>query len=80
MLFNLVAIVFVIGTLMHEPPKGLAQLADVLLGLTSISAVGYGKRVLPNEPISATLGLNKRKKEPRSRCASGPIIHAEAES
>jgi hypothetical protein len=39
--------VYVIGTLLHDPTKGLPHIPDVLLGLTSVSAVGYvGKKAL----------------------------------
>jgi hypothetical protein len=56
-LFNLVAFVFVIGTLMHSPLTGLPHIPDVLLGLTSVSAVGYvGKKALaPPGPAVAKL-------------------------
>jgi hypothetical protein len=47
-LFNAVALLFVVGMLLHEPVKGLPHIPDVLLGLTSVSAVGYvGKKALP---------------------------------
>jgi hypothetical protein len=45
--FNLVAMIFVIGNLLVHPSLGLPRLPDVLLGLTSVSAVGYvGKKAL----------------------------------
>jgi hypothetical protein len=55
--FNLVALVFVLGTLLHYPVSGLPHIPDVLLGLTSVSAVGYvGKKALtPGGTILATL-------------------------
>jgi hypothetical protein len=47
-LFNLVAIVYFVGTLMQSPLAGLPHIPDVLLGLTSVSAVGYvAKKALP---------------------------------
>jgi hypothetical protein len=48
-LFNLVALVYVLTTmLLHEPANGLPHIPDVLLGLTSVSATGYvGKKLLP---------------------------------
>jgi hypothetical protein len=59
-LFNAVALVFVVGTLMHAPASGLPHIPDVLLGLTSVSAAGYvGKKMLPNEPMSAELAPSK---------------------
>jgi hypothetical protein len=56
-LFNLVAFVFVIGTMMHAPTSGLPHIPDVLLGLTSVSATGYvGKKALtPKGLVSATI-------------------------
>lgn len=56
-LFNAVALVYVVGTLLHNPASGLPHIPDVLLGLTSVSAVGYvGKKALPASGIaSATL-------------------------
>jgi hypothetical protein len=47
-LFNLVALFFVMATILHDPAKGLPHVPDVLLGLTSVSAAGYvGKKALP---------------------------------
>jgi hypothetical protein len=55
-LFNAVALFFVVGMLLHEPLKGLPHIPDVLLGLTSVSAVGYvGKKALPPAAPSGTL-------------------------
>lgn len=49
-LFNAVALVFVVGMLLRNPASGLPHIPEVLLGLTSVSAVGYvGKKALPNE-------------------------------
>jgi phospholipase C len=46
-LFNLVALFYVISTLLHTPLNGLPHIPDVLLGLTSVSAVGYvGKKAV----------------------------------
>jgi hypothetical protein len=55
--------VFVLGTmLVHEPAAGLPHISDVLLGLTSVSAAGYaGKKLLPSEPVTATLASSKGK-------------------
>jgi len=48
-LFNAVALFFVLGSFLHQPLGGLPHIPDVLLGLTSVSAVGYvGKKMLPN--------------------------------
>jgi hypothetical protein len=47
-LFNLVAMVFVIGTVFQKPTAGLPNIPDVLLALTSVSAVGYvAKKAVP---------------------------------
>lgn len=63
-LFNAVALIFVIGMLMHEPAGGLPHVPDVLLGLTSVSAAGYvGKKLLPNEGLSAELASDSGKAE-----------------
>jgi hypothetical protein len=53
-LFNAIALLFVLGTFIHHPIGGLPHIPDVLLGLTSVSAVGYvGKKMLPNETAIA---------------------------
>jgi hypothetical protein len=56
-LFNTVALFFVISTLMHSPLSGLPRIPDVLLGLTSVAAAGYvGKKALtPTETPAAKL-------------------------
>lgn len=44
-LFNLVALVYVVGSVYVSPLHGLPKIPDVLLGLTSVSAAGYvGKK------------------------------------
>ncbi len=65
-LFNLVALVFVLGTmLIHEPAAGLPHIPDVLLGLTSVSAAGYvGKKMLPPGALTATIDPIRGKAEP----------------
>jgi hypothetical protein len=59
-LFNTVALFFVISTLMHSPLNGLPRIPDVLLGLTSVAAVGYvGKKALtPTATLTAELDPN----------------------
>jgi hypothetical protein len=55
-LFNLVAMVFFVGTLIESPQAGLPHIPDVLLGLTSVSAVGYvAKKALPLSTPTAKL-------------------------
>jgi hypothetical protein len=55
-LFNVVTMVFVFGTLIKSPTLGLPHIPDVLLGLTSVSAVGFvGKKALPAAPTTATM-------------------------
>jgi hypothetical protein len=47
-LFNTVALTFFFGEFIGSPQLGLPTIPDVLLGLTSVSAVGYvSKKVLP---------------------------------
>ena len=47
-IFNLLAVVFFVGTLLDAPHAGLPRLPDILLELTSVSAVGYvAKKALP---------------------------------
>jgi hypothetical protein len=59
-IFNLVALVYVLGTFLHDPANGLPHIPDVLLGLTSVSAVGYvGKKAL--NPVIATIKLSPDK-------------------
>jgi len=46
-LFNVVALVLFYGQLLRMPQAGMPTIPDVLLGLTSVSAVGFvGKKVL----------------------------------
>jgi hypothetical protein len=46
-LFNVAALLFVLGNLLVHPSDGLPHLPGVLLGLTSVSAAGYvGKKAL----------------------------------
>jgi hypothetical protein len=56
-LFNGVALFYVISMFLHVPLAGLPHIPDVLLGLTSVSAVGYvGKKALtPSGTVSAAL-------------------------
>lgn len=61
-LFNAVALVYVLGMmLLRNPAGGLPHIPEVLLGLTSVSAAGYvGKKALPNEtPASAKLDVRQ---------------------
>jgi hypothetical protein len=56
-LFNTVALVFVLVAILTDPIKGIPHLPEVLLGLTSVSAVGFvGKKALqPTGLEQATL-------------------------
>lgn len=55
-LFNLVAIVFFVGSIIQSPLHGLPRIPDVLLGLTSVSAAGYvAKKALPSNAPTAKL-------------------------
>jgi len=54
-LFNAVALIFFFGELLGSPQLGLPTIPDVLLGLTSVSAVGYvGKKALPSQTRTIT--------------------------
>lgn len=54
--FNFVAMVYFIGVVGKAPTTGLPTIPDVLLGLTSVAAVGYvAKKTLPPGAPSATL-------------------------
>jgi hypothetical protein len=48
-LFNFVAMVYFVGTIVHAPLSGFPHIPDVLMGLTSVAAVGYvGKKAIPS--------------------------------
>jgi hypothetical protein len=54
-LFNAVALTFFFGELLGSPQLGLPTIPDVLLGLTSVSAVGYvSKKALPLQARAIT--------------------------
>jgi hypothetical protein len=54
-LFNAVALIFFFGELLGSPQLGLPTIPDVLLGLTSVSAVGYvTKKALPSQTRTVT--------------------------
>lgn len=54
-LFNLIAMVYFVGTVIQTPSAGMPHIPDVLLGLTSVAAVGYvAKKALPPSPPTAT--------------------------
>ena len=64
-LFNTVALIFFYGELLIAPQSGLPTVPDVLLGLTSVAAVGYvGKKALA-PPDYSRLPISRRK--PRQR-------------
>jgi IPT/TIG domain-containing protein len=53
-LFNLVAMTYFVAAVIHSPLQGLPHVPDVLLGLTSVAAVGYvGKKTIDNAPTAA---------------------------
>jgi hypothetical protein len=55
-LFNFVPMVYFVGTLVQSPTDGFPHIPDVLLGLTSISALGYvTKKALPTTAATAKL-------------------------
>ena len=48
-LFNFVAMVYFAGTVVHVPLAGFPHIPNVLMGLTSVAAVGYvGKKTIPS--------------------------------
>ena len=67
-LFNTVALLFFFGEFWARPQLGLPTIPDVLLGLTSVSAVGYvAKKALPSG------GLNVVKVDP-AKAAGGAVV------
>ncbi|MFI4990285.1 MAG: hypothetical protein ACHQHO_05150 [Solirubrobacterales bacterium] len=56
-LFNAIALAFALATMLSTPIKGIPHLPDVLLGLTSVSAVGYvaKKTLTPTGLTSASI-------------------------
>jgi len=55
-LFNFVAMVFFVGSLIESPTAGLPHIPDILLGLTSVAAAGYvTKKALPSGAPTAAL-------------------------
>jgi hypothetical protein len=53
-LFNLVALIFFYGEFLRVPMEALPQIPDVLLGLTSVSAVGYVSKKVLQGPAAIT--------------------------
>ena len=71
-LFNLVALLFFYGEFLRVPQDALPDIPDVLLGLTSVAAVGYvSKKALSSPPaITAVLPTPRARSENGSRsCA-----------
>jgi hypothetical protein len=59
-LFNLVAMVYFLGTIIESPMAGFPHIPDILLGLTSVSAAGYvAKKALPTTAPTASLATQK---------------------
>jgi hypothetical protein len=59
-LFNLVAMVYFLGTIIESPTAGFPHIPDILLGLTSVSAAGYvAKKALPTTAPTAALATKK---------------------
>jgi hypothetical protein len=55
-LFNVVAMVFFIGSIIQSPTHGFPRVPDILLGLTSVAAAGYvAKKALPPSEPTAKL-------------------------
>jgi hypothetical protein len=52
LLFNVVALLFFYGEILRVPQAGLPSMPDVLVGLTSVAAVGYvGKKALTSPGV-----------------------------
>jgi hypothetical protein len=67
-IFNTVTLVFFFGEFWSKPYLGLPTIPDVLLGLTSVSAVGYvAKKALPSG------GLNVVKVDP-PKASAGALV------
>jgi hypothetical protein len=61
-LFNLIAMVYFVGTVIQTPSAGMPHIPDVLLGLTSVAAVGYvAKKALPPTTATAKVVETKQK-------------------
>lgn len=57
-LFNLIAMVYFVGVAIDSPLKGVPTIPDVLLGLTSVAALGYvTKKALPGASAFAKLAV-----------------------
>jgi hypothetical protein len=55
-LFNIVAMVFFVGSIIQSPAHGFPRIPDILLGLTSVAAAGYvTKKALPPTAPTAKL-------------------------
>lgn len=63
LLFNVVALVFYFGEFLRAPVSGLPTLPDLLVGLTSVSAIGYvGKKTLtPGAPTISDVQPDRAK-------------------
>lgn len=74
-LFNLVAMVFFVGTLFGSPAAGLPHIPDVLLALTSVGAVGYvAKKTLPNATPKAKLNRTSAKAKDRVTVSGSQLL------
>jgi len=63
-LFNFVAMVYFVGVVVQSPLNGFPRIPDVLLGLTSVAAVGYvSKKALPPPDATARLDTTSAKVE-----------------
>jgi hypothetical protein len=77
-LFNLVAMVYFLGTIIESPTAGFPHIPDVLLGLTSVSAAGYvAKKALPTAAPTAALVTKKAAVETVVRITGTGLLIAE---
>jgi hypothetical protein len=70
LLFNFIALVFFYGELLRVPQNGMPTIPNVLLGLTSVAAVGYvAKKTLSGSPVISDV-------EPKAAAAGEEITIA----
>lgn len=77
-LFNVVALIFFYGEIFRAPQRGVPTIPDVLLGLTSVSAVGFvGKKVLAGPSGISSVDPAKAAVGEHVKIATAGIIEAE---
>jgi hypothetical protein len=77
-LFNVVALIFFYGEMFRAPQLGVPTIPDVLLGLTSVSAVGFvGKKALAGPGGISAVDQEKAAVGEHVKIATAGIIEAE---